>query len=85
MDKTKVSGTFDSSSILLGATRFESMYYAYVIKSNNHDFHYKGHCEDLSVRLKQHNEGLTKSIKPYLPFEIVYFEEFNTRPEAIAR
>ena len=61
------------------------MYYAYVIKSIDHDYLYKGHCENLEKRLSQHNAGLTKSIKPYLPFKIVYFEEFQTREEAIRR
>lgn len=28
---------------------------------------------------------MTKSIKPYIPFEIVYFEEFKTLEEAIKR
>ena len=61
------------------------MFYAYVIKSIEHDFFYKGHCEDLDVRLRQHNSGLTLSIKPYIPFKLVYFEEFPTRTEAVAR
>lgn len=61
------------------------MYYAYVIKSMNADFYYKGHCEDLQKRLLQHNSGMTESIKPYIPFIVVYFEEFDTREEAIKR
>ena len=61
------------------------MFYAYVIKSLNHDFYYKGHCEDLDERLKQHNSGMTESIRPYIPFKLVYKEEFNTRVEAISR
>ena len=85
MDKTKVSGTFDSSSILLGATYLFNMFYAYVIKSVNHDFYYKGHCQNLDERLKQHNSGATSSIKSYVPFVIVYYEEFATKEEAIKR
>jgi len=61
------------------------MYYAYVLKSVHHDYFYKGHCYDLQVRLHQHNAGLTESIKPYIPFQIVYFEEFKTEKEAIDR
>ncbi len=61
------------------------MYYIYVIKSIQHDFYYKSHCENLEKRLSEHNKGSTISIKPYLPFEIVYFEIFNTREEAITR
>jgi len=61
------------------------MFYAYVIKSVSIDYFYKVHCEDLEIRLKQHNSGMTESIKPYIPFKIVYFEEFTTREEAIKR
>jgi putative endonuclease len=61
------------------------MFFAYVLKSINHDFYYKGHCENLEERLKQHNSGLTESIKSYIPFKIAYFEEFATRIEAINR
>ena len=62
------------------------MFYAYVIRSVNHPFvYYKGHCEDLQKRLSQHNSGLTESTRPYLPFEIAYFEEFATKAEAIKR
>ena len=61
------------------------MFYTYIIKSVNHDFIYKGHCEDPEQRLKQHNSGMTESIRPYLPFILIYKEVFATREEAIAR
>ena len=61
------------------------MFYAYVLKSVNHNFYYKGHCENISARLAQHNAGKTKSIKSYVPFEIAYFETFATRAGAIER
>jgi putative endonuclease len=61
------------------------MFYAYVLKSVEKDFHYKGHCNNLEVRLKQHNAGMTKSTKPFLPFVIAYYEEFLTEEEAIQR
>ena len=61
------------------------MYYTYVLKSEIADYFYKGHCQDLAVRLAQHNAGATKSNKYYRPFKIVYFEEFSTLSEAIKR
>jgi len=61
------------------------MFYAYVLKSISHDFYYKGHCKDLHIRIQQHNSGMTKSIRPYLPFEIVYSETFDSEKEAIER
>ena len=61
------------------------MYYAYVIKSEVADFLYKGHCEDLNKRLKEHNSGYTESIKKFIPFRVAYFEIFSTRNDAIQR
>jgi len=61
------------------------MFYAYVLRSLTAEFYYKGHCEDLENRLKQHNLGMTPSNRKYVPFEIVYFEAFETRQEAIRR
>ncbi len=61
------------------------MYYAYVLKSKNHDYYYKGHCHDLQKRLTQHNSGMTASIRPYIPFEIVYTESFESEADAIQR
>ena len=61
------------------------MFYAYVIKSIEHDFFYKGHCENIEIRLRQHNSGMTQSIKPFIPFKLAYYECFETREEAIIR
>jgi putative endonuclease len=61
------------------------MFYVYVIRSLKTNFVYKGHCEDLEKRLQQHNAGMTESIRPYIPFELIYFEKYDTREEAIKR
>ena len=72
-------------SIPAGTTRYQVMFYAYVIKSLTTDFYYKGHCQDLEIRIAQHNSGMTVSIRPYLPIQLVYFESFETKEEAIKR
>jgi len=61
------------------------MFYAYVLKSINHDYYYKGHCENLQKRLNEHNSGMTTSLRAYIPFSIYYFEEFANRNDSIAR
>jgi putative endonuclease len=61
------------------------MYYAYVLKSIHFEYYYKGHCKDLEKRINQHNAGMTTSIKPYIPFKLVYFEKFETEQQAITR
>ena len=81
MDSISDSDSEDAGSIPAGVTKF----YAYVIRSMSFPFVYKGHCEDPAKRLKQHNSGMTESIKMYAPFEMAYVEEFSTRAEAIKR
>ena len=61
------------------------MYYVYVIKSKNFDFYYKGFCQNLEKRLKEHNSGVTKSNKGYAPFDMVYYEECSSLNEAIKK
>ncbi len=61
------------------------MFYTYVIKSLKDGYFYKGHCQNIETRLKEHNSGKTKSIVNKTPFELIYFEEFNRRERAINR
>lgn len=61
------------------------MFFAYVLKSIQHEYFYKGHCHDLEKRILQHNSGMTESIRPFIPFKLVYFEKFKTEKEAIDR
>ncbi len=46
---------------------------------------YKGQTSDLNERVKQHNSGKTKSTKGFMPWELIYFEKFKTREEAVFR
>ncbi len=60
-------------------------YYVYVLKSELNGILYIGFTSDLERRLKEHNSGKTKSLKPYLPYKIVYTEQFDTREKAVNR
>ena len=60
-------------------------YYVYVLKSDLNGRLYTGHTSNLEKRLIQHNSGHTKSTKPHIPYKIIYFEEFNSRLEAVKR
>ena len=60
-------------------------YFAYILHSAGYNRFYKGQCEDLTERLKQHNNGHTQSTKPFIPWELVYFEEFENREDAVKR
>ncbi len=61
------------------------MYYVYVLRNKVNNYRYIGHCENIPLRLKDHNYGKIKSTKSFKPWHLVYYEEFRTRAEAIAR
>ena len=60
-------------------------YLAYILYSPSFKRYYKGHCKNIKERIKEHNSGKTKSTKAFIPWKLVYQEEFNTRENAIAR
>ncbi|HLV38078.1 GIY-YIG nuclease family protein [Xanthomarina sp.] len=61
------------------------LYYTYVLKSNVDGRLYKGHTDDVEKRLREHNAGKTKSTKGFIPWELVYFEIFKSKLEAVLR
>ncbi len=61
------------------------MFFAYILKSVKDGRYYYGSCEDISIRIKQHNSGSVKSTKNRKPFILHYSEEFSTRSEAFRR
>lgn len=60
-------------------------YFVYVLMSSKDGRLYKGQTNNLEKRIVEHNTGKTKSTKGYLPWELVYFESFKTREEAVLR
>ncbi|MGV8018066.1 MAG: GIY-YIG nuclease family protein [Ignavibacteria bacterium] len=60
-------------------------YFTYILKSTIVDRFYIGSTSNLENRLIHHNSGHSRSTKKYIPWEIVYFEEYKTRSEAIKR
>ncbi len=61
------------------------MYYIYVIKSDAFDRIYIGVTTDVDARVMQHNVGKTKSIKAYIPWRLIYTEEYSTKKDALVR
>jgi len=60
-------------------------YYTYIIKSQQNLSYYIGSCEDVKIRLQQHNAGKVRSTKNKGLYKIVHLEEFQTRREAYRR
>jgi putative endonuclease len=61
------------------------MFYTYVLKSLSTGRHYYGSTSDIKKRLKYHNSGKVRSTKAYRPWEIIYYEIFETKTEAMKR
>jgi putative endonuclease len=60
-------------------------YYCYIIFSKDFNRFYHGSAADLKLRLKDHNAGKVRSTKAFCPWQMVYWEEFDTREQALER
>ena len=56
-------------------------YFVYILKNESGRF-YIGVSEDVEVRLKQHNDGISKWTAKYRPWKIVWSREFESLGEA---
>ena len=61
------------------------MNYTYILRCSDNTL-YTGWTNNLEKRLKDHNAGVgAKYTKPRRPVELIYFEEFETKEEAMKR
>ena len=61
------------------------MHYAYIVKCSDGTY-YTGYTNDLEKRLLAHNAGKgAKYTRNRLPVEMVYFEEYEEKSEAMKR
>ena len=60
-------------------------YFTYVLFSHKFEQLYIGHTYNLDKRFSQHNKGRVPSTKPYIPYELLYFEEFKSKVDAVKR
>jgi len=49
-------------------------YYVYLLESIKNGNLYIGYTKDLLRRIKEHNQGLNFSTKPYKPWRIIHYE-----------
>jgi len=61
------------------------MFYVYVLFSEQHNRYYIGFTTDIDKRLKEHNCGKTKSTKGFVPWIVIYNEQYCCKEEARAR
>ncbi|MBQ5756334.1 MAG: GIY-YIG nuclease family protein [Erysipelotrichaceae bacterium] len=61
------------------------MNYTYILRCADGTL-YTGWTNDLEKRLRAHNDGTgSKYTKPRRPVELIYFEQFETKVEAMQR
>lgn len=61
------------------------MFYVYILKSLKTEKLYFGYTEDLRARLKEHNAKQSRSTKAFTPFELVYYEAYKSKKDALVR
>lgn len=62
-----------------------NMYFVYVLWSDTLQKRYIGSCQNVSVRLQQHNSGGSKFTKGGIPWKIIHSEIYTTNTEARKR
>ena len=61
------------------------MHYFYVLKSEKTNKAYYGTTDDLKKRFYQHSNGMSKATKPDIPWKLIYYEAFLSKPLAMER
>ncbi len=61
------------------------MFFIYILKSFINNSYYVGSCEDIEARFNLHNAGQVDSTKRYIPWELVYREEYKSLSSARKR
>lgn len=56
-----------------------AMYYVYLLKSKKLNWYYVGMTNNLIKRLKQHNQGQTRSTRAYSPLKLIFYRIFQDR------
>jgi len=54
------------------------MYYVYILYSKKSKDFYYGFTKNLRKRFEEHNLGLSKATKPYVPWNLVYYSAFES-------
>ncbi len=61
------------------------MYYVYLLQSLTTRQLYLGWTTDLRRRLCEHHEGISRYTRSRGPYELIYYEAYKHRAEAMAR
>lgn len=61
------------------------MFFVYVLRSKSDKSFYIGFAENLKERLEKHNKGMVQSTKNLKPMELIYFEGYKSKKDALTR
>jgi len=61
------------------------MFYVYLLESKENGNLYIGYTADLKKRLLEHNQGKNISTRPYMPWEMIYYEACLNKEDAMRR
>ncbi len=61
------------------------MYYVYLLRSKKNYKFYIGYTTDIEKRLRSHNAGESTATKAGTPFELIYYEAFRSKKDALIR
>ncbi len=61
------------------------MYYLYLLYSKTNEEFYVGTTPDLRRRFYDHNSGKNRATKSAVPWELVYYETYPTKEDALKR
>jgi putative endonuclease len=60
-------------------------YFVYIIQSEVDGGFYIGSCTDIPLRIKRHDDGLSRSTKAKRPWKFVYSETYENKSLALRR
>lgn len=60
-------------------------YYVYVLQSKKNNKWYTGFTSDLRKRFNEHNNNMSTYTRGRGPFELIYYEAYRNREDAISR
>ena len=70
---------------MLGSELSVVFCYVYLLRSLKNGSLYIGSTHDLKKRVAKHNKGLNFSTKPYVPWELLYYEAHRNEADARRR
>ena len=61
------------------------MFFVYILQSEFDDSFYIGYTSNLERRLEEHNSGKSRYTSKKKPWQLKYYEEFESKSDAIKR